>query len=225
MTSTFVDALYQDVLHRAADPGGEAFYNNLLATGTTPMAVATLFWQSAEHRGIEVDAFYQAILNRPSDPTGRQVWVTNMLNGMSEETVIAGFLTSTEFLQANPPQTQFIAGVYQTMLNRAPDPAGVSSWLAVLAARPGTTPGPLSSVDEAYVTGAQRLRVAQAIVNSDERNRILVESFYSDYLHRPADPDGENSWVQQLDTSVATDAVVAETFLSSSEYIGAHPII
>jgi hypothetical protein len=225
LTTNFVTALYQDVLNRAPDPGGQAFYNNLLATGTTPLTVASMIWQSAEHRGIEVDSYYQTFLNRAADPAGRQLWINNMVvNGMTEETVMADFLTSPEFLQDNPPTTPFVDALYQDVLGRAADPTGVSNWLVVLASRPGTTPGPLSAVDEAYVLSAQRAVVAGSFVSSIERETTLVDSFYNDYLQRPPDAAGEQNWVTELTGAIVTDQTVAETFLSSQEFLNNHPI-
>ena len=225
LTTNFLTALYQDVLNRAPDPGGEVFYANLLATGTTTLTVATMIWQSPEHRGIEVDSFYQTLLNRPADPAGRQGWVNSMVvNGATEETVMNGFLTSPEFAQNNPPMTSYIDALYQDVLGRASDPIGMSSWLVVLASRPGTTPGPLSAVDEAYVLGAQRAVAAGSFVNSIERDTTLVDSFYNDYLQRPPDTAGQQNWVTELTGAVVTDQTVAETFLSSQEFINIHPI-
>jgi hypothetical protein len=225
LTTNFVTALYQDVLNRAPDSGGQAYYQNLLATGTTPLAVATMFWNSPEHRGIEVDSYYQTFLKRAPDSAGRQLWIHNMVvNGMTEETVMAGFLTSNEFLQDNPPMTPYVDALYEEVLGRAADPTGVSSWLVVLESRPGTTPGPLSAVDEAYVLGAQRAVAAGSFVRSIERETAVVDSFYNDYLQRLPDTAGQQNWVAQLTAASVSDQTVAETFLSSQEFINNHPI-
>ncbi len=101
-TVDFVTALYQKVLERAPDPSGLAFYTNLLATGTQPSAVVAYFWESAEHRGIEVDSYYQQYFGRAADPGGRQFWVQTMLAGVTEETVIVDFLVSPEYQQLHP---------------------------------------------------------------------------------------------------------------------------
>ena len=95
--SSFINALYQDVLNRAPDSAGLAYFTNLLADGVQPSAIVADIWNSAEHRTIEVDSFYQAFLNRAPDAAGLQFWVSSMLNGMTEETVMADILGSAEF--------------------------------------------------------------------------------------------------------------------------------
>ena len=205
--TTFVQALYQDVLNRSPDPGGFAHYTNLLAHGTRPSAIVADFWQSAEHFGIEIDGYYQTFLHRAADPTGRQAWVADMVGGMSEETVISAFLNSIEFQLDNPTATQFVTALYQEVLDRAPDQSGLSGWVAVLTAQ--------------SVTPSQ---VIDAFINSTERHLKLVDSFYNDFFHRTPDSVGQMTWVTKLDQGTVDGQDVAKAFLSSQEFIDDNPI-
>src|SRR5437016_3127058 len=62
--TSFVKALYRDVLNRTPDTQGLNFWVQRLQSGSTNLQVATFFWESAEHRGLEVDQYYQTYLNR-----------------------------------------------------------------------------------------------------------------------------------------------------------------
>jgi hypothetical protein len=203
----FVTALYQDVLNRAPDQTGLDYFSNLVASGTPPSEIVADFWQSAEHRGIEVDGFYQAILGRAADSAGLQYWVGRMVSGTTEETVEASLLGSNEYLQHNPPVQSFVDGLFQGVLDRSADSAGGSYWTNALEAGRETIP-----------------KAIQAFINSTERHTILVNSLYSDFLNRPPDPTSVDSWVQQLDLGLLDYQAVAETFLSSAEYIVDHPL-
>src|SRR5207244_9089087 len=46
--AAYVDALYADLLNRAADPAGRAFWTNALASGTSRAAVAQSFLLSLD---------------------------------------------------------------------------------------------------------------------------------------------------------------------------------
>jgi hypothetical protein len=221
LTTGFIDAVYEDVLHRPADPAGQAYFANLLATGSTPLDVATLIWASAEHRGMQVDSYYQTYLHRPADPVGRQFWITEMEDGVSEETVVTDMLNSPEYLAAHPTQTQFITGLYQDLLNRAPDAAGLTTWMNVMTQRPGTTPGKLDPADEAYVESQQWPIVLQSIFESTERETTLVDAMYTNFLNRPADPAGLANWVPQI-ASIGVQSVSLD-MLTSTEFMNDHP--
>jgi len=200
--SSFLTALYQDVLKRAPDPDGLAYFTNLLATSNLPSTVVADIWESAEHRGIEVDSYYQTFFNRAADPAGRQFWVTAMSAGVTEETVMAAFLNSAEFQQLNPSPTQFVTALYKDVLGRPPDGPGESYWTTALT---NNTAAPADIVG--------------GFINSTERHVNLVNSYYTTYLQRVSDASGQASWVQQLDQGLVTDGSAAQFFLSSQEFL------
>ena len=203
----FVIALYRDVLMRAPDTSGLNYYTKVLTNGTPPSIIAAAFWQSEEHREIEVDGYYETFLKRAADPVGLQTYVRLMLNGATEETVMYDFLDSPEFQLLNPSPTEFVTALYQDVLGRAPDTAGMSTYLNVLTNRV-TTPS----------------QVVLSFINSSERNLNLVDSFYDNYLQRAPDAAGQAFWLQQLDQGLADEQSVAEAFLSTQEYINLHPL-
>ncbi len=196
-----INALYQDVLNRAPDPAGMALYANLLATGTTAATIVTDIWNSSEHREIEVDSYYQKFFNRPADVAGQQSWVNDMLGGLSEETLMADFLSSAEFQADNPTPSQFVTALYEHVLGRAPDTAGLSAWVTDLTNNTATSS-----------------QVVTEFVNSNERHVDLVNSYYNVFLQREPDPGGQAYWVQQLDAGAIVQGTVAQDFLNSTEF-------
>lgn len=58
-----------------------------------------------------------------------------MDEGMTLVTAAGGFIGSQEFIGlygAAPTDVQFVTALYQNALHRAPDPAGLSGWIAAL---------------------------------------------------------------------------------------------
>jgi hypothetical protein len=61
--SLFVNGLYHDLLGRAADQGGINLWVSWLQAGVSRAQVVQAFYQSAEHRGLQVDHLYQALMH------------------------------------------------------------------------------------------------------------------------------------------------------------------
>lgn len=198
--ANFVSGLYNDVLRRQPDTGGLINWLNQLDGGQSNLAVATAIWQTAEHRGIQVDGFYQQFLHRDSDAGGRQNWINQMLGGMTEENVMIAFMSTAEYSIRNPSNTAFVTAVYQDLLNRNPDPGGLTAWVNALN------------------NGQTRTQVATSLVNTNERHQNLVTSYYLTFLRRFPDSNGFAFWVNQLDRGLFNDQGVALALLNSLEY-------
>jgi hypothetical protein len=85
----FLKALYQDALYRAVDAGGQAFWDQALAGGTSRAAVAAAFFASDEYRTDLVQSYYHQFLDRTAEPAGLNTWFTHLRNGDSDERVLA----------------------------------------------------------------------------------------------------------------------------------------
>lgn len=70
---TWVDDLYQKLLHRTADAGGRAYWVGRAGSKGRPW-VAEQMYQSLESRRDRVTALYQDLLGRGPDATGRDFW-------------------------------------------------------------------------------------------------------------------------------------------------------
>lgn len=91
------------------------------------MAASTYFAQ--------VQQLYIAYFGRPADPIGQNYWATQIdaANG-SIASVIAGFSASAESaaLFGNKSSIDKVTAIYQNAFGRAPEPAGLSYWVAQL---------------------------------------------------------------------------------------------
>jgi uncharacterized delta-60 repeat protein len=99
-----------------------------------------------------------------------------------------------------PPSTaNFIASVYQDLVKRAVDPAGLTAWTNFING------------------GGSRSQMVFDVEQSQEYRTIVIENAYSQYLHRAADPSGLSSFLNYM-ASGGTDEQVAELLISSSEF-------
>jgi hypothetical protein len=85
----------------------------------------------------EVARLYDAVLGRLPDEGGEISWTQILDSGADTlQQVVNGFVGSAEF-QANYGSlnnTQFVTLLYNNVLHRAPDPAGLASWVNPLNA-------------------------------------------------------------------------------------------
>jgi hypothetical protein len=95
--SGFLNALYNDVLGRPADPTGSADATALLAAGVSRSAIAGGILYSAEAIEDRVQSYYQQFLRRPADPFGLNSYVTLLQAGVPDELVQALILGSAEY--------------------------------------------------------------------------------------------------------------------------------
>ena len=154
----FVTLLYGNVLDRAPDAGGLAFWTGHLEAGTRSRAeVVRGFSESSEFKaGTALDSIdmsfagyqaamvddvyrlYRATLGRDPDMAGLLDWSGRMAGDWTYTEVAAGFVGSREFQRTYGDATdrQFVTLLYNNVLDRDPDSAGMDSWLTHL--REGT---------------------------------------------------------------------------------------
>lgn len=196
----FMLAVYRDVLERAPDRSGFDFWVSQLDAGVSRATVATAFWLSPEHRGVQVDTFYRLLLQREADPTGRAQWVNALLAGVSEVEIVATFVSSAEYTATHPTAESFVNGLYQDVLGRAADSAGAATWTQIVA------------------SGARnRAAVAYYFLTSEEAYLKALDDYYRHFLGRPADPAGLAGLLTVLEDG-SNPAAIAAVFLSSPEY-------
>jgi peptidoglycan/xylan/chitin deacetylase (PgdA/CDA1 family) len=102
--NAFVTRFYQQCLDRQPDPEGlSGWVNALLNRSITGATVASGFINSPEfiNKNLSNDAFllvmYKAFFDRPPDPQGYSDWMGQLTSGSSRQSVLAGFVNSTEF--------------------------------------------------------------------------------------------------------------------------------
>lgn len=150
-----VTALYQVALGRAPDPGGFAFHVGQLNAGmsrgekiaqfvASPEA-ATIFG-AANPGGVfvpnphaaRIAAAYDAVFDRAPDPGGLAFWSGLLAGGLAtNRDLIAAIGQSAEFQarHAGSSNTQFVTSIFDSALERLPDPGGLAFWVGLLDAR------------------------------------------------------------------------------------------
>jgi Domain of unknown function (DUF4214) len=198
----YVTSLYEALLNRLPDAQGLAGWVQALQNGTTRTQVATAFFLSPEHRGIEVDQLYLLILHRPSDPGGRAIWVAQLVGGMSENQIAIQFLVSPEYTARHPTVVSFVNGLYNDVLARAADAAGFSFWVQIIQ------------------NGARtRAGVAYYFLSSGEALADAITSYYEDFLGRAPDSFGLQGFLQALESGMSSTAQIVGEILGSQEYL------
>jgi predicted outer membrane repeat protein len=193
----YVGALYQELLHRATDPGAVVWVN-LLNQGGSPTVVVQGIENSGENRGLQVQALYQHYLHRQADAGGLSTFVNALAGGSTVEQVAAALVGSAEYFQLHGgTNSGFVSALYQDALNRAPD-GGSQAFLQALA------------------NGVSRTAVAAMIFASPEFLQDLVQADYTTFLGRSADPTGLAAFVKALQTGT-TDQGILAAILGSPE--------
>lgn len=188
----FVTHLYHDVLNRLPDTAGLNNFVAMLEGGDSRQIVADDFWQSSEHRTLQIDAYYQHYLGRGVDAAGLTRWLQAFESG-DEEEVIAGITGSAEYVAHHP----FPSALYQDLLSRPPDPAG----LAYFSGR-----------------GLPPMIVSALVTSSWEFLSDSIRLAYQELLQRQPDSVGAEEWATLLDSGALNLTEFSEQILASNEY-------
>src|SRR5262249_3402062 len=95
---------------------------------------------------------------------------------------------------------RFVDQVYQDVLNRQAESAGLAFWTALLN------------------QGVTRSQVVAGIEGSDEYRTVVVQKAYSQFLHRTADPVGLSFWANFLKQGATVEQMEAG-LVGSAEYL------
>jgi hypothetical protein len=197
--TNYVIFMYETVLNRLPDANGLQAWVQFIYTGGTRQQVAQGFWESAEHRGMEIDLYYATFLHRSPDAAGRLAWIQAFASGMNETQVQVAFLTSPEYILAHADIDSFAAGLYSDVFGRTPDP------------------GALAAFEQMDSLPLGRSALAAGFLNSTEELRRIVDRNFSNILGRGPDQTGEAFWLGALQTKSLSPSQVAEAFLTSDE--------
>ena len=126
-----------------------------------------------------------------------------MRNGLSDEQLEAFFIGSPEFIQDNGGQgVGWITSMYEKLLGRAPDQAGLNAWLNALQA------------------GANPSAIALGFAASPEREGERITADYQNYLGAPRSRRVPY-WVNAFEAGASNEDVVAG-FVGSPEFFADH---
>jgi hypothetical protein len=196
----FLEGLYHNILGRAGEATGLTFWLTELASGLDHSQIIAGFWNSLEHRNLEVDYYYQHFLGRQESSADQAVWAQLLQSGADESTIVSAFLNAPEYAQAHSDNTSFVNALYVQTLGRSADASGLNGWVASLNA------------------GASRASVIAGILFSDESLLRGIDNDYAAALHRQGDPAGRQAWLLQARAGAAL-ALIAQDFLGGGEYL------
>jgi hypothetical protein len=203
--ASLVVGAFQDVLHRTADDSGLSYWTQQITGGLAPSQFASDLTHSDEYYATNVIApDYQKFLGRNADTAGVGYWTNQMQQGLTDQQIEADFIASPEFYaNSGGTNSSWVNAMYQMVLARQADSAGLNYWLAQLSA------------------GESRASVALGFAASQEHDGQLVQNDYFTYLGRSAGPSEVNYWVAQFESG-ATNEDVVSGFIGSSEYVKLH---
>ena len=205
----FVKQQYRDFLRREGEVGGIQYWAAAIAAGASRATVTKSFFDSPEFQGAiaPVARLYYAYFNRIPDLPGLQYWLDQYRAGMSLNDISQAFAGSAEFIgtYGSLSNSQFVTLVYQNVLGRAPDSAGLAYWTAQLN-------GGLMTRGQVLVGFSESSEYQQR-----SYNRTFVTMIYYGMLRRMPEQAGFDYWVEQLGAG-ASGLDLINGFLAASEY-------
>lgn len=200
--SSFIAALYLDILGRSATSEEITPWAKALGSGSTRTDVAYAILSAPEAFARFIAAQYNDKLGRGGSLQEVAAWVNLMVGSypMSERQVKYNFLSGDEFTYTG--LKRYIDSLYLNALGRGSDPAGY--WASY----------------SALVQGVSRYNLAASFVNSTEAHIGFVSKEYLTVLGRGSDP-GMMGWVGLMDRGTSGRQVTAFLY-GSGEYYYLH---
>ncbi len=166
---------------------------------------------------------FGATLDRAPDIPGLQYWVNELESGAQTlEQIVTGFVQSSEFqaTYGSLSDTEFVTLLYQNVLDRAPDQAGLDAYVAALGAGNLSREQVVLEFSESTEYQNSSLFESQGWATGvlDGNNFGGVFRIYGATLDRLPDAGGFAAWVGELDAGNLTLTQVAEEFISRTEF-------
>jgi hypothetical protein len=198
--AAYVQALYEDMMTRTADPVGLSGWTSALSSGAWDRrGISRGFSNSTEYRMLAIRTAYQQVFSRAPDPAGISTWMAALNNGSVRPDALRPiFMGSAEFyLRGGSSDAAFVDNLYMASLNRHAGSGEIAYWADV---RRRQGPG----------------AVIGAVYNSAEAGMRRVDQIYSYYLGRAAGRSEQESWLSMLLNR--GDEAVREELVISPEY-------
>ncbi|MCI7351538.1 MAG: leucine-rich repeat protein [Ruminococcus sp.] len=167
-------------------------------TETIPVTEPSIPETPEEKVNSFVERLYENVLGRPSDPS-KESHIDNLNNGETATKVAYDFVFSPEFTELDISNEERVTIMYNTFLNRDPDPAGLETWTKALdnGCSIGhifygfTQSGEFGEICDAY--GIEQ-GTWEYVENRDKSAELtaFVSRFYTKALNRTYDVNGLN---------------------------------
>ena len=131
-----------------------------------------------EYVGQFVERMYTLVLGRNSEAAGFEYWKSRILSGETTGATCAyGFFESAEYRSFNTSNEQYVRTLYNVILGRECDPAGLQYWLNYLAGGSSRTfilAGFVGSQEYAQICAAYNIAVGT--LNADATATAAVQN-------------------------------------------------
>jgi hypothetical protein len=200
----YVCRVYLDVLGRAADTGGRAYWVQRLRAGDPRSAMAYAFLGTPESRRVLVRRLYEQYLRRAGEASGVAYWADRLGRGATPDRIRALILGSSEYRtsQGGGTTAGFVTAVYRDVFGRAVDSGGLAYWSDVVDG------------------GEPRGSVAGRLLRTREGRHGVVADLYERFLRRRPRPAETTLWVDWFRRG-RTERTITTQVIASNEYFAA----
>jgi hypothetical protein len=185
-------------------------------------------------QNVQLAAFYQAVLGRQPDLPGLEFWQTHLTHGdLSMQQIAGDFLNSPEFLARFPTvgtstdrggtnDSAFVTQLYQNILGRGPDAAGLAFWLGTLSSGANLR----SDVVTGFTSSFENL--SSIVASATNPNGWLVDLSHGGYAdatqHLPAQTILSQAAITgYIDTSLAQPVTSVVRVTNGTATVGMSP--
>ena len=128
----WVTGMYEDLLGRAPDPNGLAFWVGQVQAGISPVSIALGFAASPEREGNILGADYEIYLGRAIDPASESFYLQQFANGVQNEDIVAALVGSAEYYnnltKGQQNKNQWVSSAIEDVLHRPASAGDISFW-------------------------------------------------------------------------------------------------
>jgi hypothetical protein len=199
----YVCRVYLDLLGRAADPGGKAFWLRKVDANPTAagrVGIIRKYQTTPEYNRRVVDDVYKTFLKRNPDKSGQTYWAEKVRKGANPDEIRAQVIGSSEYLtKSGGSSAGFAAAIYQ-QVTRIP-----------------ATQAQIDAVVNQIKAGKTRTSIAAALLATKAGDTATVQSLYERYLRRTPPAAEITYWVNKLQAGT-TELKLVESTVSSNEY-------
>ncbi|QGJ71473.1 Hypothetical protein PBC10988_31780 [Planctomycetales bacterium 10988] len=201
--AALVEKLYNQVLGRGPEGGGWEYWSRNISAGSATVGdIAAGIFHSAERLDPIIADYYRTYLLREPDASGIAYWRGIWQSNGSSDPVVSGIVSSPEFFQsAGGTNRLWVTEVYNRLLQRGYDNAGLDFWTNLLDTGQATR--------ESVVLGFEQ---------SAEKYGILVDGWFGQYLYRLPNGTERDLYINQL-LSGATHRSIQTQLINSTEYL------
>lgn len=183
-----------------------------------------------------VNRLYSLVLKRESDAVGIESWTNALLNGESSGVDVGyGFVFSTECIERNLSNDEYVEMLYNTFMDRSSDETGKQAWILQLEAgvdREKILEGFIYSDEFVEICNTYGITIGNtsdvdsfaSVVNFYRNQNADITKFvarcYQKVLERDFEIDGLEAWCKAIITKENTPKEVVQSFIFSDEFIG-----